>query len=206
MNGYDSYLTYISLKAHFKNPSFDFFKYGRLKASRRSYELRNDHPFFEKLSRKYSDDIELVEYLVSQIKDNPDVWVGAIFDDEAQDRHMRRIKSVQSMGHNLESSTRTLAEQHNSRESFGSLFVVPKDGRHPKFLSMLLQRKITEETFLCYNDLTKFMERWDERMKNDPIWEDMSFRLKRYSPFLKIDSDKIKQEIVSTLDKTLLTS
>lgn len=202
MNGYDAYSTYLSLKAHFKNPKYDFFRYGKLKP--KGYLDRKDLPFFEKLSRKFRSDHELVEYLVSQLKDDPNIWVGAVFDEDAEDRHTARLRSLQAMRHNLETSTRMLAEQTGTREGFGSLFVVPKDGRHPKFLSLLLQRKITEETFLCYDKVTGFMSRWDERLKDDPIWEDKSLRLRKYAPFIHIEEDKVKTEIVQTVEKTLI--
>jgi hypothetical protein len=202
MNGHDAYSTYISLKAHFKNPKYDFFKYGKLKP--KGYNTRRDLPFFEKLSRKFKTESELVEYLVSQFRDNPDIWVGSVFDDDADDRHMARMRSIQAMRHNLETSTRTLAEQTGSKEAFGSMFVVPKDGRHPKFLSLLLQRKITEETFLCYNRLTGFMSRWDEKMRYDPIWEDMSLRLRKYEPFLNLETERIRNEIIGTVEKAFI--
>ena len=205
MNGYEAYCTYISLKAHFCSEAYDFHKYGRFKPKVSTYHLRKDLPFFEKLARKFNNENDLVEYIVSQLKNKPNLWIGAMFDEEAEERHNSRLKSIQSMRHNLESSTRMLTEQSEYKATnIGFLFVVPKDGRHPKFLSMLLQRKITEETFLCYDRVMGFTNRWDERMKHDPIWEDMSLRLRKYSSFLNIDEDKVREEILSTIEKTMI--
>ena len=72
---FDTYQHYLSLKNHFTNPKYDFFKYGaKTRASMTSFNKRKDKYWFEKTSRKYSDD-EVVDFLVSnftaQIKQKP---------------------------------------------------------------------------------------------------------------------------------------
>ena len=37
-----------------------------------------------------------------------------------------------------------------------------------------------------------------------PIWEDKSLRLRKYAPFIHIEEDKVKTEIVQTVEKTLI--
>ena len=78
---FETYQHYLSLKNHFTNPKYDFFKYGaRTRASMTSFNKRKDKYWFEKTSRKYSDK-EVVDFLVSNFTatDNPqNLWIGEI--------------------------------------------------------------------------------------------------------------------------------
>ena len=75
---FDTYQHYLSLKNHFTNPKYDFFKYGaKTRASIASFNKRKDKYWFEKTSRKYSDE-EVVDFLVSNFTaaDNPqNLWI-----------------------------------------------------------------------------------------------------------------------------------
>ena len=62
---FDTYQHYLSLKNHFTNPKYDFFRYGaKTRASVSSFNKRRDKYWFEKTSRKYNDE-EVVKFLVS---------------------------------------------------------------------------------------------------------------------------------------------
>jgi hypothetical protein len=37
---------------------------------------------------------------------------------------------------------------------------------------------------------------WEKKMVGDPVWEDISLKIKKYKPFIKYDSTKIKQRLV----------
>ena len=59
---FETYQHYLSLKNHFTNPKYDFFKYGaKTRASVTSFNKRKDKYWFEKTSRKYSDK-EVVDF------------------------------------------------------------------------------------------------------------------------------------------------
>ena len=63
---FETYKHYLSLKNHFTNPKYDFFRYGaKSRASMASFNKRKDKYWFEKTSRKY-DDSEVVDFLVSK--------------------------------------------------------------------------------------------------------------------------------------------
>ena len=61
MSPFEVYQNYLSLKSHFSNPKYDYFKYNKkVRATLTSFNKRKDKYFFEKSSRKYSDK-EVVE-------------------------------------------------------------------------------------------------------------------------------------------------
>ena len=90
---FDTYQHYLSLKNHFTNPKYDFFKYGaKTRASMASFNKRKDKYWFEKTSRKYSDE-EVVDFLVSNFTaaDNPqNLWIGEIINSGRKD--LRRLE------------------------------------------------------------------------------------------------------------------
>ena len=78
---FETYKHYLSLKNHFTNTKYDFFRYGaKSRASVTSFNKRRDKYWFEKTSRKYNDE-EVVKFLVSNFAyaDNPqNLWIGEI--------------------------------------------------------------------------------------------------------------------------------
>ena len=76
---FETYQHYLSLKNHFTNPKYDFFRYGaRTRNTVTSFNKRKDKYWFEKTSRKYNDR-EVVDFLVSNFvsADNPQsLWIG----------------------------------------------------------------------------------------------------------------------------------
>ena len=62
---FETYQTYLSMKSHFTNPKYDFFKYaGKSRATVTSFNKRKDKYWFEKTSRKYSDQ-QILDFLLS---------------------------------------------------------------------------------------------------------------------------------------------
>ena len=64
---FETYQTYLSMKSHFTNRKYDFFKYGgKSRATITSFNKRKDKYWFEKTSRKYSDQ-EVIDFLLSNL-------------------------------------------------------------------------------------------------------------------------------------------
>ena len=69
------------MKSHFTNSKYDFFKYGgKSRATITSFNKRKDKYWFEKTSRKYSDQ-EVLNFLLANFINatNPqNLWIGEI--------------------------------------------------------------------------------------------------------------------------------
>ena len=62
---FETYQAYLGMKSHFTNPKYDFFRYGgKSRATMSSFNKRKDKYWFEKTSRKYSDQ-EVIDFLLS---------------------------------------------------------------------------------------------------------------------------------------------
>jgi len=179
---FETYQHYLSLKNHFTNPKYDFFKYGaKTRASMTSFNKRKDKYWFEKTSRKYSDK-EVVDFLVSNFvsADNPqNLWIGEII-NSGERNYSEWMKRQQSL-------TYLFKEQSNellSENELESLFNCTKG--HPTILKKFLSGQLSLETFTIYEKIFGFSKNFDKKL-TDPVWETVSLKLKKYSPFLNID-------------------
>ncbi len=195
MSPYQVYCEYLSLKNHFTNPKYDFFKYGaKTRASITSFNKRRDKYFFEKTSRKYSDK-EVVDFLVSNFvaADTPgNLWIGEIINsgERTYADWMRRQQSL----------TYLFKEQSNE------FFLETKledalncSKGHPPVLKKFLSGQLSLETLVIYDKIFGFSKTFDKKLL-DPVWETVSLKIRKYNPFLNIDVfsyKKILREIVN---------
>ena len=190
MQGLDVYRTYLGMKQHFTNPDFDFFKYdGKVKASEKKYQERSDFYFFETLSRKLSDQ-EIKEYLLSSFvaSDDPSkVWIGDI-KRSGKDCWLAWQKQRQSEQYLVEQDLdRLVVLLEEEGHTFNDLFETM--GGHPPLLRLFIKRSISLETLIILDMVLGFMKQWDKAFK-DPLWEMVSFKVRKYKPFLSINKNK----------------
>ena len=179
---FETYQHYLSLKNHFTNPKYDFFKYGaKTRASVTSFNKRKDKYWFEKTSRKYNDK-QVVDFLVSSFaySDNvQNLWIGSLI-NEGERNYAEWTKRQQSL-------TYLFKEQSNelfSESKLDDVFNCSKG--HPPVLKMFLGGKISLETLVIYDKIFLFGNTFDKKLL-DPVWESVSLKLKKYSPFINID-------------------
>ena len=192
---FETYQHYLSLKNHFTNPKYDFFKYGaKTRASMASFNKRRDKYWFEKTSRKYSDK-EVVDFLVSNFvsTDNPqNLWIGEII-KSGERKYADRMKRQQSLTYLFKEQSNELLSQNELE----NLFDCSKG--HPQILKRFLSGSISLETLAIYEIIFHFSKNFDKKL-NDPVWESVSLKIRKYIPFLNIDvfnHKKILKEIIN---------
>ena len=192
---FETYQHYLSLKNHFTNPKYDFFKYGaKTRASMTSFNKRKDKYWFEKTSRKYSDK-EVVDFLVSNFvsTDNPqNLWIGEII-NSGERNYADWMKRQQSLTYLFKEQSSELL----SENELETLFNCTKG--HPLILKKFLSGSVSLETLTIFDKVFHFSKNFDKKL-DDPVWETVSLKLKKYSPFLNIDVfsyKKILRKIVN---------
>ena len=192
---FDTYQHYLSLKNHFTNPKYDFFKYGaKTRASMTSFNKRKDKYFFEKTSRKYSDK-EVVDFLVSNFvaTDSPsNLWIGEII-NSGERNYAEWTKRQQSLTYLFKEQSSELFSENELESVFDC------SRGHPTVLKKFLSGTISLETLVIYDKIFLFGNKFDKQLL-DPVWETVSLKLKKYSPFLNIDMfhyKKILRDIVN---------
>ena len=191
---FDSYKCYLSLKNHFTKESYDYHKYcGKSRATVQSFYKRKDRFWFEKVVRQKTDR-EVVDFFVANFvscSDPQSLWIGEIM-KEGETRYKEWQKKVQSLSYLFKEESQQLFSQHK----FDEVFDCSKS--HPVLLKMFLSGKISLETMVIYDRIFLYGNNFDKKLK-DPVWETVSMKIKKYSPFLNIDVfryRKILKEVV----------
>jgi hypothetical protein len=184
---FESYQKYISLKNHFVNKNYNYFTYnGKVKANIQSFYKRKDRFYFEKMSRQKSDE-EIINLFVSNFascEDPQSLWVGEIIKN-GEEIYKNWMRRNQSLSYIFKEEVSIL----NSK-NFDEMFRI-EGNRHPKILKEFLQKKISLETMIILNNILGYKKQFDKKLL-DPVWEFVSMRIEKYTPFLHIDSNKFK--------------
>jgi len=192
---FETYQSYLSMKSHFTNRKYDFFRYGgKSRATMTSFNKRKDKYWFEKTSRKYSDG-EIVDFLLANFvtTDNPNnLWIGEII-NSGERTYADWMRRKQSISYLFKEESEKLLEENNLEQ----LFECGKG--HPIILKKFLGGNISLKTFVIYDIIFSFSEKFDEKLL-DPVWETVSLKIRKYKPFLNINVfnfKKILREIVN---------
>lgn len=198
MQGFDVYRTYLAFKQHFANPKFDFFQYdGKVKAKESTYHDRKDFYFFETLARKHTDQ-EIKEFLLASFvsADDPTkVWIGDIKRD-GKTNWLVWTKLHESLAYAFKQDlNRVVEHMETTSRSFNDLFKAM--GTHPPLLRLYIKRSITLETLTILDMVLGFMIQWDREL-HDPLWTSLSMKIKKYKPFLSLNTSRYKSIIKET--------
>lgn len=189
MTPFDVYKTYLSLKNHFTKENYDYFKYcGKSKASIESFNKRKDRYFFERTSRKKTDE-EITAYFVAnfvECNDPETLWIGEIINSGDQ-AYLNWLKKYQSLFYLF----KTEIEVFIHKDNFDEIFKI-KQNQHPEILKKYFQGAITLETMVILDLILDYSNKFDKKIL-DPVWKTVSLRIKKYKPFLNIDVAKYKK-------------
>jgi hypothetical protein len=195
VNGFEAYKTYLGLKLHFSEPSYDFSKYnGKVKASVASFNNRKDRLFFERLSTQKKDN-EIIDFFVSNftsLDDPSKLWIGDIIRD-GNKNYIEWQKRIQSLSYIFEQELKNVFEGKN----FLDLIEI-KGNRHPQIFKEYLMKNLSLESLVILDKILKITEKFDPVLL-DPVWELNSNKIKKYSSLLKIESQKYKDIIRKVL-------
>ena len=179
---FETYQTYLSMKSHFTNPKYDFFKYGgKSRATMASFNKRKDKYWFEKTSRKYSDQ-QILDFLLANFvtTDNPqNLWIGEII-NSGERNYAEWMRRKQSMTYIFKEQSENLLSEIDLEELFNC------SKGHPLVLKRYLGGELSLETLAILEKIFSFAKDFDQKLK-DPVWETVSLKLKKYIPFININ-------------------
>jgi len=192
---FETYRTYLSMKSHFTNPKFDFFKYGgKSRATMASFNKRKDKYWFEKTSRKYSDE-EILNFLLANFvnTDNPqNLWIGEII-NSGERNYAEWMRRKQSLTYLFKEQLNELLLENGLEQVFDC------SKGHPPLLKKYLGGEISLETLTIMEKVFSFVKNFDRKL-DDPVWESVSLKIKKYIPFININVfnyKKILRDIVN---------
>ena len=194
MTPFDAYKQYLALKNHFSKDNYDYHKYaGKSRASVESFNKRKDKYWFEKLSRQKSDEEIKNFYIANFVEaDDPNsLWIGNVI--RAGDIYYKEwSKRQQSLQYIFTQESETLFGEYSLDQAFDC-----KKG-HPPVLKKFLSGIISPETLVIYDKIFLIRNNFDKKLL-DPIWESVSLKIKKYTPFLNIDVFRYRKILKDTI-------
>ena len=185
---FDAYRGYLSLKNHITKDHYDYIKYrGKTRATHQAFYKRKDRFWFEKFARQKKDK-EVEEFFVSNFVYSTDpgtMWIGEMIKD-GEGRYQEWQKKVQSLSYIFKEESQNLFEGQKVDDVFDC------SKGHPPVLKKYLGGDISLESMVIYDIILGYGKDFDKRLK-DPVWETVSRKIKKYSPFLNIDVFRYKK-------------
>lgn len=188
MTPFDCYKTYLAFKNHFTKDTYDYHKYcGKSRATLVSFYKRKDRYFFEKTSRQRSDK-EVEDFFIANFalcNDPQSLWIGEIIKN-GNKNYLEWQKKIQGLKYLFKQETENLF----SEQTLDTVFDCSKG--HPVLLKKFLTDKISLETLVIYDRIFLFSKDFNKKLL-DPVWQTVSMRIKKYTPFINIDVFEYKR-------------
>lgn len=189
MTGYEAFALFNSLKLHFNQDSYDYFKYnGKSNISIDAFENRKDKYHFYKLSRLYPNKEECALFIISNLLDKENLWVGQLLEPDAEVKFLARQKVIQSISYTFENDVQKAFDDCANPND-----LLKTNGDYPKLLSLLLFKEIEIETVCILNSVLNFLPMWSDRIEDNIRWPLIRKKIQKYAPFINYDQTKIKQ-------------
>ncbi len=192
MEPIDVYIMYCAMKAHFSRKDYDFNKYGgKTKVSRDSFFKRKDRHFFVKLSRKYSTDIEIKNYYISNFIKDKRGYIANFSDDNYKSWLLKRSGFFEQF----------VIELSPYIKEFQPLFEV-EGNNHPKLLKEFLGSRVSLETMIVLDELVEYGKNWDKLLEGDIIWIDLKKLMENYKGFLTINKNLYRMKLLKLIEES----
>ena len=187
---FDAYRCYLSLKNHFTKDHYDYIKYrGKTRATVQAFYKRKDRFWFEKFARQKNDK-EVEEFFVSNFIYSTDpgtMWIGEMI-REGEGRYTDWKKKIQSLSYIFKEETHDLFTDRKVDDVFDC------SKGHPPILRNYLSGKTSLETLVICDRIFEYGKEFDQKL-NDPVWETVSLKIKKYSPYLNINEPRYKKNL-----------
>ena len=184
-DSFNAYVKFLALKKHFTTDSYDYFKYnGKVRANRETFMSRNDAYSFAKLA-KHDDPQGLI---LSNLLINKNVWVRDLLDSEGEARHTNWRKRIESLSYIFKSELAHLNDEY--KRNF-----ISQDGQHPLVMTLLLQKKISLETFTILSHQANIFSYWEQKVVYKIVSCDIINKSRKYKPFLDYNEERFTKLI-----------
>lgn len=194
MSGFDVYRTYLALKTHFNNDSYDFFKNnGQVSAKQDTFHLRPDRWSFEKVYSKYPK--TYFEFLLSNISQDRHFYIKQFNSQKSKDTYLEWMRKKESRFYILEQTITLLKDVSSEKNIKIHQAFKPLKNTHPVFFQLYLAKKIDLETFIIFFRSLSLGHLWKE-YESDIIYQNTMSIIKKYKLFVEY-IPKYKEYIIN---------
>ena len=190
--GFDVYKIYLGVKLHFTTKTYDYIRYGgKVNATLDSFTKRKDRYFFHKLSKQYGQD-DILDFFVSNFLADSKRWVGNLLQNDGREVYLDYKKRKESFTYYFRNDCVLV---HNdfilNNFNFDTGFR-PIDQQHPRFLRLLLQKKISYQTAVVFEHFLSYMQNYNLEIKEKVVWPEIASKITRVKPFINFNITQCK--------------
>tara|TARA_B100001094_G_scaffold134218_1_gene130000 strand:+ start:1616 stop:2245 length:630 start_codon:yes stop_codon:yes gene_type:complete len=188
---------YHSIRLHFTT-NYDFFKYRGKTGKFGNLDKKRGKNFIFRLEKKYGDEFAnfLVCMFIFYSKDN---YRLDQFIDIENDKIYEQWKSrLGSLPYHFEQELNFLKDLDISFNDMFKCSVIRngvKTKSHPLILKHYIKGDISLETLITIDIVLDYFQHWDVVMKDDFMWKELHFKIRKYKPFLSISKERYKEII-----------
>lgn len=198
MDAFKAFKYFMAVKLHFTSEKYDVFESnGRVNYPIQAFEKRNDKKLFEKLSRKFSNDKDLIQFLVANFAyGNKNV----VYSDCSDECYTTWIKRKESRTQVFANDVRTIIDHLEFNKIDPSMLYSIETGM-PELLNLYLGGRVTLETMVILQDFDDYLRTWEPMIM---LWHDHFLLIKKVKRFVKYDSNRVYyyyQELQETKER-----
>jgi hypothetical protein len=187
MNAAAVYQDYVALKAHFSS-TYNYQMYeGKIRISEKASGFVRDKLFFAKVGKRRDPH----GFLLANIVEDKKAFIRKLaYSNDAERLYMDWVAKIDALSYIFKQDLKKMEDDFNS-----NLKII--DRNHPWIIVLYLGKEITLETLCIITAITECSTYWEKHFAEDPVMQDVLFRIKKYTPFIHYDSVKFKKAIVS---------
>lgn len=200
IKGFKAYKTYLALRNHFKNESYDYIKYnGVVNVKEETFKYRKDRWKFAKVEDTYRENT--FRFLLANFIADTGFYIGQAMQPKHRTVFEDWVSYCDSSSYRFNEDVGTILEYCDERNvTFLSLFQC-EEMEHPRIYQMYLQDHIHFITFCILCETSGLYTRMDQVLKYDPVWSNDSMKVKKTIPFIEIKKEH-KQKIIESIKST----
>lgn len=181
MTAFKTFTVYCGIKTHFGKLQFDYAKYNsKIKINPDAFLKRTDKYYFEKLSKNIKES-DLRNYLIANFLENPNIWIGDLLEQDATDIYNKWKQRYESIQYNFENEIQHI---ENLNE-----YLKPSEEGLPKIINLLLENKISPETFSILDKIFNLGAIYVKYYKKDAVLFSIILKYIKYTKIIKIEQE-----------------
>ena len=182
---------YVGLKLHFNDP-FIWHRGFKSRIGEEQLLKRKDAYIFVRMADEIPDREERIQKFISAFKQNPQTWVGEIFEEEQKEYHKKRMSVVNALQYSFRTDIdKIVTLMQDNQIDVRKLLVSKGDVPYLIKNESEIPGGIKDETLALIERAFKFCS----TDTIDPLWQRRAFMLGKYHYWLKVKDEFLDQQL-----------
>lgn len=191
-----AFMLYLMMKQHMAG-KYDIIKYSwNMKVTDAAFNKRRDKYFFDKMSDKFHLK-DLTEIFLATFLENSNGWAGDLVSEDAMAAHRELLGRYIRFSEIYREDLKNLVYFSNKvNVSIGKLLEYNEKQQTSPIFKLLQSGLIKTETFLVIDSFLGIIDKIDEKMSADIIWQNWHTKLVNYRKLVVINNDIAKAKFI----------